>query len=75
MKRYSSDKDWNVLIRRLVRHGWTYKRGGKHGRLTHPEWSRTVTVPISPSDRRSLKNFLQFLRSARILGRKDWHPN
>ncbi|MBY5963627.1 type II toxin-antitoxin system HicA family toxin [Marinobacter hydrocarbonoclasticus] len=55
-----------MLIKRLIRHGWTYKRGGKHGRLTHPECSRTLIVPISPSDRRSLKNFMQFLRTARI---------
>lgn len=62
MRRYSSDKDWNVLIRRLVRLGWRYRRGGKHGRLTHPDFSRTLIVPISPSDRRSLQNFIQFLR-------------
>ena len=63
MKRYSSNKDWNTLIGRLVKLGWRYHRGGKHGRLTHPECSQMLIVPISPSDHRSLQNFMRTLRS------------
>lgn len=66
MKRYSSNKDWNIVIRRLVKLGWRYRRRGKHGRLTHPEVAQTLTVPISPSDRRGLQNFMQTLRATRI---------
>jgi len=58
MKRYTTNKDWNVVIKRLIRNGWIYQRGGKHGRLVPPNGARTVTVSNSPSDRRSLKNFL-----------------
>lgn len=57
MKRYSSDKDWNVYLNCLVKFGWVYKRCSKHGRLTHPNGSRSITVPCSPSDRNSLKKF------------------
>lgn len=63
MKKYSSNKDWNIFIRQLVKRGWRYRRGGKHGRLTHPSFNRTLIVPTSPSDRRSLQNFIHFLRS------------
>lgn len=63
MKKYSSNKDWNTQIRNLVRLGWLYKRGGKHARLTHPDGSRTLIVPCSPSDRRSLQNFIRLLKT------------
>ncbi|MBZ2169843.1 type II toxin-antitoxin system HicA family toxin [Marinobacter sp. F4216] len=66
MKRYSSNKDWNAVINRLVKLGWRYRRGGKHGQLTHPDSSEILVVPISPSDRRSLQNFMQLLRSTGI---------
>lgn len=61
MKRYSSNKDWNVEIRRLVKLGWMYKRGGKHACLINPDNSQKLTIPISPSDRRSLHNFRRLL--------------
>lgn len=61
MKRYSSNKDWDERIRRLVKRGWKYQRGRKHGRLTNPDGSRTLTVSSSPSDRRSLKNFMRYV--------------
>ncbi|WP_152207924.1 type II toxin-antitoxin system HicA family toxin [Marinobacter changyiensis] len=66
MKRFSSNKDWNVVIRRLVKLGWRYRRGGKHGRLTHPDCSRTLIIPVSPSDHRSLQNFMRTVRSTRV---------
>lgn len=59
--KYSSNKDWDGCIRRLVKLGWKYRRGGKHGRLTHPNGVRTLTVSCSPSDRRSLKNFMRYV--------------
>ncbi|GGB82207.1 hypothetical protein GCM10011352_05020 [Marinobacterium zhoushanense] len=59
MRRYSSNKDWNECIKRLVKLGWIYSRGRKHGRLTHPDGSRILTVSNSPSDRRSLQNFMK----------------
>ncbi|HBO52384.1 MAG TPA: hypothetical protein DD471_10410 [Planctomycetes bacterium] len=54
----------NALIRKLVRQGWRFHRGGKHGKLTHPGGRPTVTVAKSPSDFRSLENFRRDLRKA-----------
>lgn len=63
MRRYSSNKDWNTQIRRVVRLGWVFKRGGKHARLTHPNGFPTLIVPCSPSDCRGLQNFIRLLKA------------
>jgi len=74
VKRYSSNKDRNIVIRRLVKLGWRYRRGGKHGRLTHPDCSKTLIVSNSLSDHRSLKNFMRTVRSTRLYaGRANSH--
>lgn len=62
--KYSSKKDLNQLIRQLVRQGWHYQTGRKHGRLTHPDGWPTMTVAKSPSDSRSVENFRHDLRKA-----------
>jgi len=62
--KYSTRKDLNVAVNGLVREGWVFYRGGKHGRLRHPSGSPTLTVSRSPSDRRSLDNFLHDVRRA-----------
>lgn len=62
--KYCSRKEMNQLIRQLVRQGWSFHRGGKHGRITHPGGWPTVTVAKSPSDYRSLDNFRRDLRKA-----------
>lgn len=59
MKRYSSDKDFNAAIANLVRdHGWTYQTPGhsKHAKVIAPN-GRKMTVPVSPSDWRAVRNF------------------
>jgi hypothetical protein len=55
--KFSSQKDINKLVRELVREGWSFKRGGKHGRLTHLASKKILTVPCSPSDRYAARNF------------------
>lgn len=65
--KYSSKKDLNQLIRQLVRQGWRYRQGRKHGRLTHPDGWPTMTVAKSPSDSRSVENFRHDLRKAASL--------
>ncbi len=60
--RYCSNKDIDQLIRQLVRQGWRFHRGSKHGRLIHPSGLPTLTVAKSPSDFRSLDNFRRDLR-------------
>jgi len=54
--RYSSNKDFNSFISRLVAIGWTYRRGKKHGRITTPDGRKTLTVASSPSDQHALNN-------------------
>ncbi len=67
--KYCSNKEIDQMIRRLLRQGWRYYRGRKHGRLTHPRGRPTLTVAKSPSDYRSLHNFRRDVRHA-----ISWHP-
>lgn len=53
--KYSNDKDMNREIRALVRKGWQFKMGRKHGRLISPAGGN-ICVPSTPSDRRALCN-------------------
>jgi hypothetical protein len=53
---YCTDKDIDKLIRQLVREGWTFRWGGKHGRLIAPN-GEALTVSASPSDYRSFNCF------------------
>ena len=57
MKQYkfSSDKDINKFIRKLINTGWTASRGKKHWKISHQN-GRKVTVAGSPSDRRAILN-------------------
>lgn len=56
MPRYSQDKDIDLEVRLLVKRGWFFKSGRRHGKLMLPRGS-WVTVPTTPSDRRALCNF------------------
>lgn len=62
--KYCSNKEIDQLIHQLVRSGWRFYRGRKHGRLTHPSGRPTLTVASTPSDFRSLQNFRRDLRNA-----------
>jgi hypothetical protein len=60
--KYCGCKEIDVLVRKMVRDGWTYSRGGKHGKL-RDRFSRVfLTVPVSPSDYRAVLNFKRDLR-------------
>ena len=52
---YSSSKDLRKHIAGLVKDGWTYKKGGKHGKLISPN-GRKMPVPVSPSSASTLVN-------------------
>jgi hypothetical protein len=65
--RYSSGKEIHVLVRQLIREGWSFGRGGKHGWLRSPAGLATLTVPNSPSDRRAFMNFRQDVRRLKQL--------
>jgi predicted RNA binding protein YcfA (HicA-like mRNA interferase family) len=71
--KYCSSKEVDQLIRQLVSQGWSFRRGGKHGRLTHPSGRPTLTVAKSPSDGRSLQNFRRDLRGAQAGINRKWH--
>ena len=56
--RYSKSKEINEIVVDLVKkHGCIFWRGGKHGRLHHPQSMYTLTVPISPSCHHAWRNF------------------
>ncbi len=59
--KYSSDKDIATLVRNLVRKGWRYHMGGRHGKLTSPAGQK-IPVPCTPSDHRAFQNFKRDLR-------------
>ena len=62
--RYSADKDISMEVHALIRKGWHFSWGGKHGKLVSPA-GRMFTVPTSPSDHRSLHNFRRDIRGDR----------
>lgn len=57
MRRYSSSKDINSLIRALLAAGWSYQAGHHHGRIRPPQGRGFVSVPCTPSDHRAFDNF------------------
>lgn len=61
--KYSGCKEIQKLIKPLIKMGWKYARGKKHGKLTDPLKGRILIVPISPSDYRAFLNFRRDLRS------------
>lgn len=64
--KFSQDKDVNRLVWRLVREGWCYRRGGKHGKLFLPEATGFLTIPASPSDHRTVHNLRRDVRKLRL---------
>lgn len=62
MRKYSASKEINVLVRQLIRDGWSFRKGGRHGRLCSPAGLATLSVPCTPGDRRAFDNFRQDVR-------------
>lgn len=62
--KYCANKEINQLIKDLVRHGWHFRRGSKHGRLSSPDGQAQLSVPSTPSDRRAFLNFRRDVRHA-----------
>lgn len=60
---YCNNKEMDKAIRLLVRRGWQYRRGKKHGVLEAPSGGRVV-VSVTPSCPRTYKNFIANIRSA-----------
>lgn len=64
--KFNRNKDVNRLVSRLVREGWLYRRGGKHGKLFAPEATGFLTISASPSDHRTLHNMRRDVRKLRL---------
>ncbi len=64
MKKYSRDKDINQLVKRLLKAGWRYRQGKKHGLLLHGT-QKMMCIPSTPSDRRAYSNFTAQARRLR----------
>jgi hypothetical protein len=69
--KYSNQKDIDQLVRKLVRQGWHFWRGKKHGRLKAPFSKNSLTVPGTPSDCHAFDNFsrdvLRILKSKNVI--------
>lgn len=57
MKRYSSCKDIQKLVRRLLSEGWVFDPGRRHGRIKPKHGRGFLLVPGTPSDHRAFLNF------------------
>ncbi len=65
---YCSDKDVNKLIRGLVKQGWVFTRGKKHGKLTAETIIEPIIISSSPSDKRYLTIVKQLIKRHSIDG-------
>lgn len=59
--KYSNDKNIADFVRSLIRIGWQYHMGGRHGKLISPK-GRKIPVPCTPSDYRAILNFKRDIR-------------
>ncbi len=69
--KYSADKDVNALVRALIKEGWIFCRGKKHGRLASPSGLHAITVSGTPSDVRTLLNMRRDVRKVLRNGRNQ----
>lgn len=61
MSAYSKDKEISKLVKQLIKAGWAFKQGKKHGLIYAPRGGR-IAVPCTPSDRRAYLNFKRNLK-------------
>ena len=65
MPKYSHDSEVQKLTEQVLAQGWTIRQGGKHWVLYPADRTqRPITVPGTPGDHRSAKNFRSMLRRA-----------
>jgi predicted RNA binding protein YcfA (HicA-like mRNA interferase family) len=68
--KYSKDRAIAAFVNLLLRQGWTYRMGGRHGKLTSPT-GRRIAVPCTPSDHRTFQNFKRDIRKLAGGARSD----
>lgn len=52
-----------MVVTGLVRRGWYYRHGKKHGKLVHPNGKFFLTIPKTPGDWRAARNFQRDIRN------------
>lgn len=62
MKKYSANKDFHQLIKKLIKMGWLFNHRAKHNELWSPDKSQRIVISASPSDRRAYMKFKSNLR-------------
>lgn len=62
MKKYSSSKDVNQMIKNLIKSGWMVKTGKRHRTIISPRGQR-ITFSSTPSDFRVFKKFRAQIRN------------
>ena len=60
--KFSKSEKVNIEVKKLIAHGWSYRRGSKHGRVYSPNKKFFVVVPGTPSDKRTGFNFVRDVR-------------
>lgn len=60
--KYSNSKKIDSKVKMLIRGGWTFKKGKKHGHVRSPWGTGILVIPSTPSDWRSFQNFERDLR-------------
>ncbi len=59
--KYSKSRSIAAFVAMLLREGWHYDAGRRHGKLTSPG-GRRIAVPGTPSDHRAFLNFRSDIR-------------
>lgn len=60
--KFSNSKEIDTKVKRLIRRGWTFKKGKNHGHVRAPWGIGILIIPSTPSDWRSFQNFERDLR-------------
>lgn len=60
--RYSRNKEIDDKVKELLKCGWEIKSSNRHLKLKNVVGKSVITVPCSPGDFRSVKNWLQQVR-------------
>ncbi len=71
--KYSKCKEIDSLVTKLVKRGWLFHRGRKHGKILHPTRDGKIIVPKTPSDSRAYRNFRGEVR--RLLNAIEMDPH
>lgn len=53
MKKYSSNKDMNQFIQKLIKLGWSFNRRSKHSEIWSSDRRQRLFISVSPSDKRA----------------------